>query len=70
MIYGLLFLLRLLIDYKCWYMKIDETYLNIILKDPMKIMLMFLQETSTLSNEFLESNEIADFNVNEHIPSL
>lgn len=51
-------------------MKIAETYLNIMLKDPMKIMLMFLQETSTLSNEFPESNEIAGFNVNEHIPSL
>lgn len=51
-------------------MKIAETYLNIILKGPMKIMLMFLQETSTLSNEFPESNESAGFNVNEHTPSL
>lgn len=48
-------------------MKIAETYLNIILKGPMKIMLMFLQETSTLSNEFPELNESAGFNVNEHI---
>lgn len=51
-------------------MRIAETYLNIILKGTMKIMLMFLQETSTLSNEFPESNESAGFNVNEHIPSL
>lgn len=33
-------------------------------------MLMFLQETSTLSNEFPETNESAGFNVNEHIPLL
>lgn len=51
-------------------MKIAETYINIILKGPMKIILMFLQVTSTLSNEFPELNESAGFNVNEHIPSL
>lgn len=51
-------------------MKITDTYLNIILKGPMKIMQMFLQETSTLSNEFPGSNESAGFNVNEHIPLL